>query len=137
MRLYYFLFFLSYSTFAQQLAPDPSLVKSIYFGGGSYYIDINQSQRLKDFIDGFDNIEGYTITIHSHTDDIGSPEYNQRLSEMRSYMAQKELIEFNVPKELITIQDFGEFNPIYDNSTLKGRLMNRRVDIILWPREVF
>ena len=119
--------------FAQQLAPDPNLMKSIYFRGGSYYIDNNQYLDLKKFIESFSNIENYTITVHSHTDNIGSPEYNQMLSEMRSAMSVNKLVELKVPEDIISVQDFGEFNPIYDNSTFEGRIRNRRVDIILWP----
>lgn len=125
--------FLSAISFGQQVAPDPSMIKSIYFGGGSYYIDDGQALELKEFIESFPSIENYTITIHSHTDNIGSPDYNQMLSEMRSYMSIRELINNKVPEEIISIQDFGEFNPIYDNSTYQGRMRNRRVDIILWP----
>ena len=120
---------------AQQLSPDPSMIKSIYFGGGSYYISSFEVIELKKWIDSFPNIDSYTITVHSHTDNIGSAEYNQALSEMRSYMSIQELIELKIPRDRITIQDFGQFNPIYDNSTPNGRLMNRRVDIILWPVE--
>ena len=57
------------------------------------------------------------------------------LSEMRSYTSIQELLELNIPRDRIAIQDFGLFNPIYDNSTRSGRYMNRRVDIILWPIE--
>ena len=120
---------------AQQLVADESLIKSIYFGGGSYYIDSYQRQELKTFLESFPNIENYTITIHSHTDDIGTIEYNQMLSEMRSSMSIRQLLENNIPRDIITIQDFGEFNAIYDNSTYEGRIRNRRVDIILWPIE--
>ena len=120
---------------AQQLAPEPSMIKSIYFGGGSYYIDPQQEAELKKFIESFPNIKDYTITVHSHTDDIGSDEYNQMLSEMRSYMSIRNLLKLQVPRDIISILDFGEFNPVYDNSTLDGRLKNRRVDIILWPIE--
>lgn len=120
---------------AQQLQPDPLLVKRIYFSGGSYGIDQKQAQELKQFIESFANIEQYTITVHSHTDNIGSIEFNQFLSERRSDMAVQKLLELRVPRNIITVQDFGEFNPIYDNSTFQGRLMNRRVDIILWPVE--
>lgn len=119
--------------YAQDLVPDPSLIKSIYFGGGSYYIDPAQATQLKNFIESFPNIEAYTITVHSHTDNIGSPEYNQMLSEMRSAMSVKKLVEYKVPENIISIHDFGEFNPIYDNETFDGRIRNRRVDIILWP----
>lgn len=120
---------------AQQLSPEPSMIKSIYFGGGSYYIDSRQAEELKIFIQSFPNIQNYTITVHSHTDNIGTPEYNQMLSEMRSYMSIRKLVEMSVPRDIISIQDFGEYNPIYDNRTLEGRLKNRRVDIILWPVE--
>lgn len=124
---------ISGKAYAQELAPDPSLIKSIYFGGGSYYIDPSQAIELKKFIEAFPNIEAYTITIHSHTDNIGSPDYNQMLSEMRSAMSVRKLIEFEVPESIISIHDFGEYNPIYDNDTFEGRIRNRRVDIILWP----
>lgn len=137
-KLYYFLFFLlatCHLSTAQQLVADESLIKSIYFGGGSYYIDSYQRQELKTFLASFPNIEDYTITIHSHTDDIGTIEYNQMLSEMRSSMSIRQLLENNIPRDIITIQDFGEFNAIYDNSTYEGRIRNRRVDIILWPIE--
>jgi len=137
-KLYYFLFFLlaiCHLSRAQQLVPDESLIKSIYFGGGSYYIDAYQRQELKTFLESFPNIENYTITVHSHTDDIGTTEYNQMLSEMRSAMSIRQLLENDVPRDIITIQDFGEFNAIYDNGTYQGRLKNRRVDIILWPIE--
>ena len=120
---------------SQHLAPEPSMIKSIYFGGGSYYIDPQQEAELKKFIESYPNIQDYTITVHSHTDNIGSDEFNQMLSEMRSYISIRNLLKLKVPRDIITILDFGEFNPIYDNSTLEGRLKNRRVDIILWPIE--
>ena len=143
MKLYYYLIvigcIMAKNTLpdaqAQQLSPEPSMIKSIYFGGGSYYIDPRQVEELKVFIKSFPNIQNYTITVHSHTDNIGTDEFNQMLSEMRSYMSIQKLVEMSVPKDIISIHDFGEFNPIYDNSTYQGRIMNRRVDIILWPIE--
>ena len=138
MRLYYviiLLFGVLPFSKAQQLAPDPTMIKSIYFGGGSYYIGEDQITELRIWIEAFPNIDAYTITVHSHTDNRGSPESNQRLSEMRSYMSIQELLELKIPRDRISIHDFGQFNAIYDNSSWQGRQMNRRVDIILWPIE--
>lgn len=106
---------------------------SIYFGGGSYYIDEVQAGKLKDFLEAFDSYDSYQVSIHSYTDNIGGAEYNQWLSQMRSQSAIDQLIINNVPEEIISIQDFGQYNPIYDNRTWEGRIKNRRVDIIFWP----
>ena len=121
------------SLLAQVMSAEPQLTKSIYFGGGSYYIDELQRQELIEFIKSVPDIKNFTITVHSYTDDIGSPEYNQRLSELRSQAAINELLRLEISSDRIEIHDFGEFNPIYDNSTWEGKIRNRRVDVILWP----
>jgi outer membrane protein OmpA-like peptidoglycan-associated protein len=106
---------------------------SIYFGGGSYYIDEEQQLYLQNFIEEFDKIEDYNISIHSHTDNIGGIAYNQWLSEMRSKATVELLIILNVPEDLISIKDFGLYNPVYSNDTWIGKIKNRRVDILFWP----
>lgn len=108
-------------------------IKSIYFGGGSYYVDELQLEELYQFMDSIENIFQYHITIHSHTDNIGGAAYNEWLSEQRSKAVIEKLINRAIPEELIQRKDFGQFNPVYDNDTWLGRLKNRRVDIIFWP----
>lgn len=109
------------------------LTKSVYFGGGSYYIDEIQIVEIQEFVKNIPNVENYSITVHSHTDNIGSAQYNDWLSEMRSTSAIQILKELAIDPEKIEIKDFGQHNPVYDNSTLQGRMKNRRVDIIFWP----
>ena len=106
---------------------------SIYFGGGSYYITPEQAQELNLWLDGIPDIEQHAISIHSHTDDIGGKEYNAWLSKMRSESALRKLLQKGLPNDIISIEDFGELNPVYDNSTWEGKLKNRRVDIIIRP----
>ena len=121
--------------FAQASSPqeDAPLMKSIFFGGGSFYIDDEQILELREFIEGLPEINQYTISIHSHTDNIGGIEYNNWLSQMRSESVIYELVLQSIPVENIFIKDFGEYNPVFDNATMKGRLLNRRVDIIFDP----
>ena len=106
---------------------------SIYFGGGSSYIDGHQARELYKWLDAIPDIENCEITIHSHTDDIGPLDYNERLSRMRSESAMQKLIDKGLDPSKMSIEDFGELNPVYDNSTWEGKLRNRRVDIIIWP----
>lgn len=114
-------------------AQEKHLIKSIYFGGGSYYIDEVQAQELTQFLDSIPNIHQFRVTVHSHTDNIGGAQYNEWLSKQRSYMTIRELINYSLSEEMIEIKDFGQYNPVYDNNTMLGRLRNRRVDIIIWP----
>jgi len=114
-------------------AQEPHAIKSIYFGGGSYYVDEQQSEELSEFIAAQLQSGQYNITIHSHTDNIGGAQYNEWLSEMRSQSVIDKLIENLIDAEAIQVKDFGQYNPVYDNDTWEGRFKNRRVDIILWP----
>ena len=108
--------------------------KSIYFDGGSYYIDQYQAHELSRWIDSIPNLlDKYQIQLISHTDPIGGKQFNEWLSQMRSGAVYDLLIEKNIPRELISIRDWGLENPVYSNDTWEGRIMNRRVDVILHP----
>ncbi|MGB3467694.1 MAG: OmpA family protein [Cyclobacteriaceae bacterium] len=130
-------FFIPLSIIAQsedQKKESPDyIIKSIYFGGGSNYVDEVQVSELYQLIDSIPNIDTFTITIHSHTDNIGGKEYNEWLSQKRSQMVISKLLEKGLLKDLIKQRDFGQLNPVYDNSTFIGRMKNRRVDIVFWP----
>jgi len=112
---------------------EPYLIHRIFFGGGSYYIDPLQIEELKTFLDQFIDLENYEIEVHSHTDNIGSVEFNQRLSVMRSRSVLRHIIAKNIPEQIILIEDYGELNPLYDNESWEGKLSNRRVDVIIKP----
>jgi outer membrane protein OmpA-like peptidoglycan-associated protein len=126
----FLLLFLCSTAFAQE---GPKYQISIYFGGGSYYISEDQKSAVTKFLNEIPHVEQYSITIHSHTDNIGGVEFNNWLSQMRSHSAMEELLLNNIKQNMIEIKDFGLHNPVYDNSTWDGRRKNRRVDIFLWP----
>ena len=134
MRLLFYvsLVFASLVGFSQD-EPEAYILKSIYFGGGSYYIDEVQFSELSSLVDSIPNIHDYTITIHSHTDNIGGAAYNEWLSRRRSDAAIEKLIQLEFDYSQIEIKDFGQYNALFDNSTWEGRSLNRRVDIIFWP----
>jgi OOP family OmpA-OmpF porin len=124
----------AYSISAQDTERPPHYIFSIYFGGGNYYITENQKKGLATFLEAIPDIDQHEISVHGHTDDIGGREYNQWLSEMRCQGAITELLKnFLIREEQISIEEFGELNPIYDNSTWEGKLRNRRVDVIIRP----
>jgi outer membrane protein OmpA-like peptidoglycan-associated protein len=109
------------------------IVKSIYFGGGSYHVDQNQAQQLSDLVNSLNNLEYYEINIMSHTDPIGGRQFNEYLSKMRSQSAINLLKALDIPQEKIRFKDFAFDAPAYDNNTWEGRARNRRVDIQFKP----
>ena len=108
-------------------------IMSVYFAGGSYYLDQSQKKPLQEWLQGKEDLHEYEIMLQSHTDNIGSLAYNQYLSEMRSESVLVALEEIMISRKDVRVQDFGELNPHFDNNSLQGRLNNRRVDIILMP----
>ena len=109
--------------------------KSIFFGGGSYYVDEVQIDELYHWLDYVPNlIEKYDIHLISHTDPIGGKEYNEWLSKMRSEAVQQIILNRgDISERKITIKDWGLDNPVYSNTSYGGMQMNRRVDVILYP----
>ena len=134
MRLIKVVILCAFSMTGYAQEDEPSyLIRSIYFGGGSYSIDSLQRVELIQFMDSIPDLTLYNISIHSHTDNIGGVAFNKWLSKMRSNTVHVELVEYNINPNSIVIKDFGQMNPVYDNSTQRGRIRNRRVDIVFWP----
>lgn len=135
--LFTLLFFCTFFhlAFSQQI-DDSEIKMSIFFGGGSYYVDSKQEDALKVLIESIKKPELYEVYVHGHTDNIGSLEYNQWLSDMRTDEVITKIEKHGIPKEFIFEKDFGEQAPVYSNETYSGQLMNRRVDIIFKKLEM-
>lgn len=131
-KITWLLVFLLFSTVA--VAQKHKAVRvSIYFGGGSYYIDAEQKEDIKKAIKLIKDLSKYQISITSHTDNIGGKEYNEWLSKMRSEEVLKQLIDNKIKKEKVLIKDFGQDNPLHTNDSHNGRIRNRRVDLLFSP----
>lgn len=73
--------------------------------------------------------EGYRLFIDGHTDDVGTAEYNQDLSERRANSVRDYLVDAGIPPEVIEIHGFGKSHPLVDETTADARARNRRVEI--------
>jgi outer membrane protein OmpA-like peptidoglycan-associated protein len=126
--------FIFLHAFASAQQKSDEIRKSIFFGGGSYYITEDQANELYHWLDSIPNLlEKYDIQLISHTDPIGGKEYNAWLSKMRSTAVQELLIRKPIPEHKISIKDWGLENALYRNDTYQGMMLNRRVDVILYP----
>jgi outer membrane protein OmpA-like peptidoglycan-associated protein len=73
------------------------------------------------------------IDIIGHTDNVGSAEMNQRLSEARANSVARYLESQKVLPARIITSGMGMNNPVASNNTPEGRAQNRRVEIVLTP----
>ncbi len=74
-----------------------------------------------------------TLTIVGHTDNVGSNEYNQKLSERRAHAVAQYFESKRVNPMRLAISGKGESAPIASNNSESGRQANRRVEIYVEP----
>jgi OOP family OmpA-OmpF porin len=68
------------------------------------------------------------IEIQGHTDNIGSENYNQKLSLRRAESVRNFLIAKGIADNRLTTVGYGKSKPIMDNKTEQGRGLNRRIE---------
>jgi len=69
------------------------------------------------------------LRIEGHTDNSGTMEHNQELSEARALAVKKYLLAREVSPRRIGSVGFGSTRPISGNDTDEGKQLNRRVEI--------
>lgn len=69
------------------------------------------------------------IEISAHTDDVGSEEYNQKLSDRRAQSVVNYLIENEIEIQRLIAKGYGESMPIFPNDTDENKAKNRRVEL--------
>jgi outer membrane protein OmpA-like peptidoglycan-associated protein len=71
------------------------------------------------------------VAIEGHTDDVGSLEMNQTLSQHRADAVRSYLTSKGIQSRRLTAAGMGETQPIADNLSDSGRQQNRRVEVVI------
>jgi len=71
------------------------------------------------------------LEIDGFTDNKGTPEYNQKLSERRAATVRDFLVSQGVSADAVNTRGYGEENPVASNTTASGRQQNRRVELVV------
>ncbi len=67
------------------------------------------------------------VELQGHTDSVGKPAYNLKLSQRRAESARSYLISDGVAEDQLVAKGYGETQPVTSNKTDDGRAKNRRV----------
>ena len=73
-------------------------------------------------------VDKWVIEITGHTDNVGTPDANMKLSKERAESVRDYLLKaYGLPQNLLIAQGMGATQPIASNDTPDGRERNRRV----------
>jgi OOP family OmpA-OmpF porin len=73
-----------------------------------------------------------TAVIEGYTDEVGTDDYNMRLSQQRAESVVNALVtDFSIDSSRLSAKGYGKTKPIADNSTDEGREKNRRINAII------
>ena len=75
----------------------------------------------------------HKLKIVGHTDDIGNPEYNQKLSEERAQSVASIFVQQGFKQNDLTAVGRGSSQPFVPNTSDENRANNRRVAVIIIP----
>jgi flagellar motor protein MotB len=105
------------------------VLKNIFYKTDSFHLleeSIVELEKLVSFLKENPEIK---IEISGHTDNIGTAEYNYKLSENRSGTVADYLVKASIGKERLSYKGYGMSLPIASNETAEGRAQNRRTEI--------
>ncbi len=104
---------------------------NILFVTGSAKLQSKSFKGLNDVAKIMIENPGMSLAIDGHTDNVGTEEKNQILSDNRAASVKAYLVSKGVDESRITSQGHGEMMPIADNKTAAGRQQNRRSEMTL------
>ncbi len=93
----------------------------------SFYSALN---KIADIMNRYSQTD---IAVVGHTDSVGNPDYNLRLSLRRANAVADYLMDQGVARYRLSTEGRGQLEPISSNQTAAGRAENRRVEIYVVP----
>jgi outer membrane protein OmpA-like peptidoglycan-associated protein len=105
------------------------VLKNVFFETDSYSLRKESKIELDKVVKLLQANPAIKIEIGGHTDNTGSVEYNQKLSENRAQSVAEYLISASVLTDRITAKGYGFNLPIADNNSEDGKAQNRRTEM--------
>jgi len=106
--------------------------KQVHFETDSAKIMGDSNSLLEEIADVLQRSPGIKkVEIQGHTDNTGSRERNQQLSDARAQSVKAWLVGAGIDSARLTAKGFGQDRPLAPNVTAANRTKNRRVQFII------
>jgi outer membrane protein OmpA-like peptidoglycan-associated protein len=106
-------------------------MSDVLFDTGRYSLKSETREKLAKVAGILLAYPGLHVEVDGHTDNVGSTDSNQKLSDQRSTSVRDYLLQEGVASTSLVAIGFGETQPIGSNDTPAGRQMNRRVELVV------
>lgn len=106
-------------------------MSDVLFDTGKYTLRQTAREKLARIAGIILNYPGLRLEAEGHTDNVGSEEFNQKLSEQRAYSVRDYLVSQGIPISSIAAVGKSFSMPVASNDTAQGRQQNRRVELIV------
>jgi outer membrane protein OmpA-like peptidoglycan-associated protein len=104
------------------------ILRNIFFDFDKATLRPESTAELERLIALLNEVSSMRIEISGHTDNKGSDDYNQKLSQSRAKAVVDYLIGHGIEGKRLEFKGFGESQPIVENETEEGRQLNRRTE---------
>jgi len=84
---------------------------------------------LKQVLALFTSTPSFSAEVSGHTDNVGTPDYNLKLSDARAAAVKAWLVQQGVAAARLTSRGYGDTRPLVPNTTDENRFKNRRVEL--------
>jgi outer membrane protein OmpA-like peptidoglycan-associated protein len=106
-------------------------MSDVLFDTGKYTLRQEAREKLARIAGIVLNYPGLKLEAEGHTDNVGSADFNQKLSEQRADSVRQYLLSQGIQEASITSSGKGFSVPVAPNDTAAGRQKNRRVELIV------
>ncbi len=106
-------------------------IYGIYFDFNKSDIKPESEPAIKEIAKMLNQNKNLKVYIVGHTDNVGSLDYNMKLSQARADAVVKELInKYKISPNRLKAYGVASLAPVNSNNTEEGRAKNRRVEIV-------
>ena len=112
----------------KELEKFTGVIEGILFDTGKATIKKQSLPKLDNAVDVLKKFPHVRMEISGHTDDRGSEESNQDLSQRRADAVKQYFIDHGIGSDRLETRGAGEAEPRESNKTRKGRSKNRRIE---------
>ena len=121
---------ISVNELEKQLNKDGFITYHINFDTGKATIKPDSEGSINQIAALLQSVPALKVSIEGHTDNIGTPESNKKLSEDRAKAVMAAVVAKGIAAERMTAVGRGQDAPVADNRKEEGRALNRRVEIV-------